>query len=83
MEWCDGFNARNLADDGELAAEVEKVRRALAGVSAEDLRGSTFTRRTVAADLEAVKVALDGLLVEGPIRAFLVDDEPAAALAVA
>lgn len=83
VEWCDTFNARNLADDGALAAEVDKIRRALAGVSAEDLRGSAFTRREVTGALVGVRAALDGLLSDAPVRAFFADDvvpaaEPAA-----
>jgi hypothetical protein len=83
VEWCDTFNARNLADDDALAGEVDKIRRALAGVSAEDLRGSAFTRREVTGALVGVRAALDGLLSDAPVRAFFADDvvpaaEPAA-----
>jgi hypothetical protein len=81
LEWCDGFSARNLADDAALAAEVAKIRRCLAGVSAEDLRGSSWTRRGVAADLEAVKGVLDGLLTDAPTRAFFVEEPAPAAVA--
>lgn len=72
QEFCSGFSARNLANDAELQAVVSQIRGALAGVSAEDLRGSAWARRDVVGRLSEVKAALDGLLVDAPVRAFRV-----------
>lgn len=72
-EFCDLFQARNLADDADLAAEVAKIRAMLSGVRADDLRGSAFARRDVSTRLSEVKLALDGLLVDAPRRLFSFD----------
>jgi len=70
IEWCDNFDARNLADDTALAAEVSKIRGALSGVSVEELRGSAFARRETVGRLDSIKSALDGLLGDAPARFF-------------
>ena len=78
VEWCDTFNARNLADDEALAAEVAKIRMALSGVTADDLRGSAFARRDVSLRLGEVKGALDSLLSDSPVRFFAAREDVSA-----
>jgi hypothetical protein len=74
IEWCGSFDARNLGDDGALAAEVSKIRLLLSGVSARELRGSEFARRDVSGRLSEVKTVLDGLLRDAPARFFPASD---------
>lgn len=81
ITWCDNFDARNLADDADLAAQVARIRGILGSVDAQSLRASSFLRRDVSGRLVEVKGALDALLVEPSRRAFgrasVVDAAPA------
>lgn len=70
VEWCGTFDARNLANDGALAEEVDKIRRALSGVSVDELRSSGLARSGVVGRLSEVKGVLDRLLVDAPARFF-------------
>lgn len=69
-EFVDTFNARNIADDAQLADLVNRARDVMAGVSASDLRDAEFLRRDVAAKMAAIKTAIDPLVTEKPSRQY-------------
>lgn len=64
------FNARNLADDRQLQALVEKARQTVAGVSPEILRESDGIREHVKAGFDEIKKQLDTMIVDKPARHF-------------
>lgn len=69
-EFVDTFNARNIADDAQLADLVNRARDVMAGVSASDLRDADALRRDVAAKMAAIKTAIDPLVTEKPSRQY-------------
>lgn len=69
-EFVDTFNARNIADDAQLAALVNRARDVMAGVSASDLRDADALRRDVAAKMAAIKTAIDPLVTDKPSRQY-------------
>lgn len=69
------FNARNIANDSELAAVVERARSVLSGVRAGDLRSSLSTRQRVAGAFTEIKATLDTLMVNAGGRAYNFDEE--------
>lgn len=64
------FDARNLADDGELMALVGKARNAIAGVSPELLRESDGIRESVKTGFDEIQKQLDTMIVDKPARVF-------------
>jgi hypothetical protein len=73
-EFLEVFNARNITDDQQLAALVDKARRLISGVDAETLRESKNVRETVRTGFAKIQTALDGMLVDKPERAYRLDD---------
>jgi hypothetical protein len=69
-EFVESFNARNLADDGELAELVAKARGVLSGVDATDLRKRDGLRAAVARSMAAIKPAVDALVMDKPTRLY-------------
>lgn len=79
-EFIGTFDARNVADDGELKALVERMRGLVKGQDATSLRSDDGVREKVRAGFEEVKQALDAMVVDKPSRfVALTEDEPAAA----
>lgn len=72
-EFLRTFNARDIVNDADLKAVVEKARAALAGVTPERIRDSRFTRQAVADAFTQIKETVDGL-VETPTRRFDFDE---------
>jgi hypothetical protein len=64
------FDARNLADDGELKSLVGKARNAIAGVSPELLRESDGIRESVKTGFDEIQKQLDTMIVDKPARVF-------------
>ena len=62
------FNARNLVDDQELAALVERARTVMQGVTAEELRSNDLLRGIVKERVGEIKGEMDRSLVLRPSR---------------
>jgi hypothetical protein len=67
-EFIGTFKERNITEDGELAAQIDKMRKVLDGVGAKDLRDNNELREKVLADTAAIKSALDEMMVARPTR---------------
>lgn len=67
-EFLETFQARNITDDGDLAAIVQQARACLGGASPEALRQSPSVREKVRAGFESIKNNLDTMLVDKPRR---------------
>ena len=65
------FKALNVSSNAQLDELVERARRAVRGVGAQELRDSGSLRRQVASELSRVQSALDGMLVDRPRRRIL------------
>jgi len=74
-EFLDGFSLRNLTDDRQCEALVERLRKLLKGVDADDLRTSDTLRARVAAGIDKVKAKLDPLVVERGSRDISFEDD--------
>jgi hypothetical protein len=64
------FDARNLADDKELQALVEKAKQTIAGVGPELLRDSDGIREDVKKGFDEIQKQLDTMIVDKPARVF-------------
>lgn len=64
------FNARNIADDVELQALVEKARNVVKGVDPDLLRNEDFVRITVKDGFDQINKQLDQMIVDKPARRF-------------
>lgn len=64
------FKARNIADDVELQALVEKARQVLHGVDADMLRGEEFVRTSVKDGFDQINKQLSAMIVDKPTRQF-------------
>lgn len=62
------FSALNINDDRDLEALVEQAGKVIEGVVPEQIRESPGVRQTVNESLGKVQEALDGLMVERPMR---------------
>ena len=74
-EFIDNFAAKNIVDDAELAALVDKARGILDGVSPDLLRDHRTVRDTVRDEMGGIKAALDGMLQDAPTRKINFDTE--------
>jgi hypothetical protein len=74
-EFLDGFSLRNLTNDRQCEALVERLRKLLTGVDADDLRTSDTLRARVAAGIDKVKAKLDPLVVERGSRDISFEDD--------
>jgi hypothetical protein len=57
------FDARNITNDRQLAAQVQRLREMVSGVDPQDLRDLHTVRDRVRTGMEEVKRQLDGLVV--------------------
>jgi hypothetical protein len=64
------FNARNLADDGDLQALVTRAGEVLKGVDPELLRNDIDARMHVRTGFEAINKQLDTMIIDKPARRF-------------
>jgi hypothetical protein len=70
--FLDTFNARNIADDGQLADLVGQIRRLAAGVDPEDLRGEDSLRG--AGELGKIETTLSSMVIDHPSRRITFED---------
>lgn len=70
QEFISTFNSRNLMNDAELGALVEKAKGVLVGAEPDKLRKDESTRAAVAAKFAAIKASLDGMITTRKGRNF-------------
>ena len=75
VEFLGTFDFRNVTDDGELKALVEKAREMIAGVSADDLRSTADVRAKVQQGMADLAAELDTMIVKKPARKFRLNQE--------
>jgi hypothetical protein len=69
-EFIATFSARNLMDDRDLAALVEKAKEILKGTNTQWLRESYGQRAKVADGFAEIKTTIDKMIVDKPVRKF-------------
>jgi hypothetical protein len=69
-DFLDTFDARNIADDVELKALVERARTVLAGVDPLILRNAEDIRKDVKDGFEQIGTQLDKMIIDKPARHF-------------
>ena len=69
------FDFRNVTDDTELKALVDKAREMLVGVSADDLRTTADVRAKVQQGMADLAAELDTMIVKKPGRKFRFNEE--------
>ncbi len=69
------FDDRNLGDDVDLAALVQKARKLTEGIDPKDIRNEEGLRNAIATGFESIKADLDRLVIEAPVRKINLDDE--------
>jgi hypothetical protein len=74
-QFFDTFKAKNLMDDRELEAVVEKARTVIAKVTPDALRERSTVRQKTVAAFEQVKAEVDKLVASAPSRRFRLDEE--------
>jgi hypothetical protein len=74
-DFLETFEARNLANNADLAAHVATARQLLSGLTPDRLRTSQGAREVLAERFGALKTALDATLIDAPRRKFGSDDE--------
>ena len=74
-EFLDDFNTKNIVNDTELAALVEKAKSCLDGVDPKSLRDSDVLREDVKTKFAAIKDTLDTMLESAPKRQFDFTDD--------
>ena len=75
QEFLELFDARNITNDAELSALVEKAKQIVSGVDAATLRADDSLRATVKGGLEKLASNVNLLLSEKKKRAIAFDDE--------
>jgi hypothetical protein len=71
QEFLETFANRNVTNDAELAALVEKARYIIGGVDdSQVLRDNMGMRTVVRNEFERIKTAMDGMVVDRPRRKF-------------
>ena len=73
VEFLGTFDFRNVTDDAELKALVERARQVLAGVTADDLRTTADVRAKVQQGMADLAAELDTMIVKKPARKFRFD----------
>lgn len=74
-EFASLFTARNLTNDTELAALVEKAQKVMSGIDAAALRSDADIKSRVAQGFAEIKANLDTMVVNRPARAITLADE--------
>lgn len=65
------FDAKNISDDQELAALVDKLKGLSADVTPENLRANADFRADIATSFEDIKTELDQMIINKPGRSFI------------
>jgi hypothetical protein len=68
-QWLDLFQARNLTDDADLVATVQRARAIIHNITPEQVRETGTLRNQLASDFADITKALDEQIVNAPIRA--------------
>lgn len=76
-EFLGTFNFRNVVDDDELAALMQKARDLLAGIDPKTLRDSESTRASVAKGFGDLKAQLEPMVTDKPKRRIKFEEEVA------
>lgn len=74
VEWFDLFDARNLANDEQLKALVERARRTILGIDVETIRDSEGLRADLSKEFQAITAELDRAIIERPARKLDLED---------
>lgn len=69
------FDARNLTNDAELQAVVEKAKKLTEGVTPEALRSQEALRSAMQTGFAGIKEQLKGMVTDAPGRAIRFDEE--------
>lgn len=69
------FDAKNITNDSDLSALVEKLKDLAAGATPEDLRANADFRADMANSFEEIKQELDRMIIERPSRSFIGDSD--------
>ncbi len=75
VDFLGTFDFRNVTDDAELKAIVDKARGTLAGVSTDDLRTTAGVRTKVQQGMADLAAELDTMIVKKPARKFHFTEE--------
>lgn len=70
QEFLETFTNRDINNDAELAALVEKARTVMIGIDPEKLRKDNGTRTTLLTSMTQIKTATDALITEMPSRKY-------------
>ena len=72
--FLDSFNARNIADDRDLADMVGQMRRLASGVEPETLRRESSLRNAWAGELGKIEANLSSMVTDKPTRRITFED---------
>jgi len=75
VDFLGTFDFRNVTDDAELKALVDKARETLTGISADDLRTTAGVRTKVQQGMADLAAELDTMIVKKPARKFHFTEE--------
>jgi hypothetical protein len=75
VEFLGTFDFRNVTDDAELKALVDRARTIVAGVDAEALRTTTDLRSRVQQEMADLAAELDTMIIKKPGRKFRFQEE--------
>lgn len=75
VDFLGTFDFRNVTDDAELKALVDKARETLTGISADDLRTTAGVRSKVQQGMADLAAELDTMIVKKPARKFHFTEE--------
>lgn len=78
-EFLNSFDFRNVVDDQELKAQVERARLLISGVDADTIRSNEALRAQLGRGMDEIKTKLSTMVVSGPRRKFRFDEEESAA----
>jgi len=67
-EFFERFRSISVRSNEELDALVDRAKRVVQGVDAQDLRDNTSLRQEVAEQLSRIQTAVDGMVIEQPRR---------------
>lgn len=74
-EFFTRFKSLRIGDNAELDQLVERAEQIVGGIDVADLRKDGGLRASIATQMQTVQQALDGLVVERPIRAIELPEE--------
>jgi hypothetical protein len=75
QEWLSLFDDRDITNDSELAALVERCKRLMAGVDRDLLATDAAVQREVKAGFAQVTSKMSGMVEAAPVRRFKFSDE--------